>query len=364
MRESSTSINDQSSKLPQRENFQGYVDGKKTDLYYLNNKNNMQAAITNYGGRLAALLFPDEAGCLIDVIVGFDSLSQFIESNEPYFNAVIGRYGNRIANGNFELDNVKYSLTRNNGNNTLHGGKKGFQYVVWDSNQIDEQTLELKYFSKDGEEGFPGNLYVTVTYKITDDDELKIEYSANTDKKTVVNLTNHAYFNLNGNNSGNILNHSLHINAHYYTPVDETLIPLGPHEPVEGTPFDFSKPCPIGLKIDEDNVQLRSGKGYDHNFVLDREGEGLKLAATVLGEKSKVFMEVFTEEPGLQFYSGNFMKGENTIKSGFKDEFRTAFALETQHFPDSPNLPLFPTTILSPEDIYRTTTSYHFSIRK
>jgi aldose 1-epimerase len=254
-------------------------------------------------------------------------------------------------------------LFQNNGPNTLHGGKKGFQAVMWDASQPNDTTLVLHYVSPDGEEGFPGNLDVTVTYSVTADNGFKCDYVAKTDKKTVVNLTNHAFFNLNGEGSGSINNHILQIHASRYTPVDSTLIPTGKIEPVAGTPFDFTKPTAIGARLEEDNQQLKYGKGYDHNYVLNG-GKGMKKAATVIGDKSGIVMEVHTEEPGLQFYGGNFMQGKNTFKGGSKDEFRTAFCLETQHFPDAPNQPSFPSITLSPGETYKTTSVYKFSVNK
>ena len=348
-----------------KNSFQQTIDGKKTDLYILKNKNNAEASFTNYGGRLASLLIPDKAGKLTDVVVGFSTVDQYKKTTEPYFGATIGRFGNRIAKGKFTLDGKIYTLFTNNGVNTLHGGKKGFQDVVWDARQTDEHTIEFTYLSKDMEEGYPGNLNVKVIYTLTDDNELKMDYEARTDKKTVVNLTNHAFFNLNGEGSGQILNHLVQINSDRYTPVDSTLIPTGKHEPVEGTPFDFRKPATIGARIENDNIQLKNGKGYDHNYVLNSgKGEGLNLAATVWGDKSGIIMEVYTQEPGLQFYSGNFMQSKNTFKGGSKDDFRTAFCMETQHFPDSPNQPSFPTTVLEPMDIYKTSSVYKFSVKK
>lgn len=351
-------------KFPLHTAFQQMIDGKKTGLFVLKNKNGMQLAMTNYGGRIVGLLVPDKNGKLTDVVVGFDTVEKYQQSTEPYFGATIGRYGNRIAKGKFKLDGKTYTLFTNNGPNTLHGGKKGFQDVVWDAQQPDSQTLELTYLSKDMEEGFPGNLQVKVTYRLTEDNEVKIDYEASTDKKTVVNLTNHAFFNLNGEGSGNILKHILQINGNEYTPVDSTLIPTGKKQAVAGTPFDFNEPTAIGARIDQENEQLKFGKGYDHNFVLNaNKGGGLNLAATVVGEVSGIKMEVLTTEPGLQFYSGNFMQSKNTFKGSAKDDFRTAFCLETQHFPDSPNQPSFPSTVLNPGQKYQTSSVYRFSLK-
>ena len=345
-----------------KNSFQQTIDGKKTDLFVLKNKNNLEASVTNYGARIISLLVPDKEGKFIDVVVGFSSVGQYLASADPYFGATIGRFGNRIAKGKFTLDNKSYTLFTNNGLNTLHGGKKGFQDVVWNARQIDGHTVEFTYSSKDIEEGYPGNLDVKVIYTLTDDNELKIDYEAVTDKKTIVNLTNHAFFNLNGEGSGNILNHLVQINADKFTPVDTTLIPTGKLESVEGTPFDFRKPETIGARIDGDNTQLKNGNGYDHNYILNStEVGGLTLGATAWGDKSGIIMEVYTKEPGLQFYSGNFMQSKNTFKGGSKDDFRSAFCLETQHYPDSPNQPSFPTTVLNPLDIYKTSSVYKFS---
>lgn len=361
----STTDKSKSNEMPDKKNFEATIDGKKTDLYILKNHNGMEAAITNYGGRLVSLLVPDKDGKLTDVVVGFNSVKDYENSTEPYFGATIGRFGNRIANGKFSLDGKQYTLFTNNGANTLHGGKKGYQAVVWDAKQLNDSTLELTYLSKDMEEGFPGNLNVKVTYSLTADNGFKCEYEATTDKKTVVNLTNHAFFNLNGEGSGSILNHTVQIYADKYTPVDTGLIPTGKLAPVAGTPFDFTKPTTIGERIDANNEQLKSGKGYDHNFVLNgTKVNGLNHAATVTGDKSGIVMNVYTQEPGLQFYSGNFMQSKNTFSDGSKDDFRTAFAMETQHFPDSPNQPSFPSTVLKPGDVYKTTSLYVFSVKK
>lgn len=344
------------------DSFKTEIDGKQVGLYTLKNKNNAEAVFTNYGGRLVSLMMPNKDGKMVDVVVGFKSVVDYEKSTEPYFGATIGRYGNRIAKGKFTLDGKTYNLFKNNGQNTLHGGKKGFQYVVWDAKQPNDHTLELHYLSKDGEENFPGNLDVKVTYTLTDDNELKMDYEATTDKKTVVNLTNHAFFNLNGEGSGTILGHTVTIYGDKYTPVDSTLIPTGKIKPVAGTPFDFTKPETIGKRISDKNEQLTFGKGYDHNFVLNKTpGMGMYHAATVKGDKSGIVMDVYTQEPGLQFYSGNFMQSKNTFKGGSKDDFRTAFAMETQHFPDSPNEPAFPSTELKPGQVYKTSSIYKFS---
>lgn len=344
------------------DSFKKEIDGKQTALYTLKNKNNAEAVFTNYGGRLVSLLVPNKDGKLVDVVVGFKSVSDYEKSTEPYFGATIGRYGNRIAKGKFTLEGKTYSLFTNNGQNTLHGGKKGYQYVVWGATQSAANTLVLHYLSKDGDENFPGNLDVKVTYTLTDDNELKMDYEAKTDKTTVVNLTNHAFFNLNGDGSGTILNHEVQIYADGYTPVDSTLIPTGKIEKLAGTPFDFNKTTNIGARINDKNEQLTFGKGYDHNYVLNKtKAMGMFHAATVKGDKSGIVMDIYTQEPGLQFYSGNFMQSKNTFKSGAKDDFRTAIAMETQHFPDSPNQPAFPSTVLKPGQVYKTSSIYKFT---
>ncbi len=345
-----------------RKAFQDIINGKPTDLYVLKNGRGVTAAITNYGGRITSLLVPDKDGKMVDVVVGYGRLQDYVMSTEAYFGATIGRVGNRIANGRFTLDGRAYTLAKNNGPNSLHGGKKGFQSVVWDARQPNDTTLELHYLSPDGEEGYPGNLEVTVTYSLTSANGFQCRYTATTDKKTVVNLTNHAFFNLNGEGSGTINNHILQIYADRYTPVNSTLIPTGKIEPVAGTPLDFSRPMPIGQRLNVTHPQLAYGKGYDHNYVLN--GSGLKKAATIVGDQSGIQMDVYTEEPGLQFYGGNFMQGKNTFKGGAKDEHRTAFCLETQHFPDSPNQPGFPSIVLAPGQTYQTASVYTFSTAK
>lgn len=350
----------QNSDFPKRKAFQQVIYEKPTDLYPLKNKNGMKAFFTNYGARLVSLYVPDKDKELVNVVVGFDSVQQYVNSSEPYFGATIGRYGNRISNGQFSIGKEKCNLSINNGPNTLHGGKFGFHNQVWDAKQLNDSTIEFHYLSKDGEEGFPGNLDVTVTYSLTNDNALHCIYKATTDKATVVNLTNHAFFNLNGEGNGTINNHALQINAEHYTPVDSTLIPNGNIVLVEGTPFDFRKATAIGKRIDVNDIQLQYGKGYDHNYALN--GSGFRHAATVTGDVTGITMEVLTEEPGLQFYSGNFMQSKNKLRKGM-DDFRTAFCLETQHYPDSPNRSLFPSTLLQPGEIYQTKSVYRFGVK-
>jgi aldose 1-epimerase len=342
-------------------NFTGEIDGKKVNLYWIKNQN-IQAAFTNYGGRLVSLLVRNKNNKFVDVVVGFKSVKDYQKSTEPYFGATIGRVGNRIAKGKFTLNGKKYSIPVNNGENALHGGTKGYQDVVWNAEQPNEETLVLTYVSPDMEMGFPGNLKVKVTYSVTKDSEIKMEYEAVTDKTTIVNLTNHAFFNLNGEGSGTILNHIVQFNSKQYTPVDKGLIPTGKIETVIGTPFDFTTPHTIGERIKTKNAQLENGGGYDHNFVLKNTKEnGMIHLGSVIGDLSGVVMNVYTEEPGIQFYSGNFMQSKNTFKSGVKDEYRTAFALETQHFPDAPNQPNFPSITLEPKAVYHTVSIYRFS---
>ncbi|SEM32104.1 aldose 1-epimerase [bacterium A37T11] len=345
--------------------FKDTIDGKAVRLYTIRNASGITASITNYGGRLVSLLVPDSAGKLTDVIVGPGSLKDYEASTEPYFGASIGRVGNRIAKGTFTLDGKTYHIFTNNGINTLHGGKKGFQYVVWDAAQPNDSTLQLSYNSPDGEENFPGNLAVKITFTLKGDRSLNLEYEAKTDKRTPVNLTNHGFFNLNGAGSGTIDRHILQIDADRYTPIDSSLIPFGRLDKVAGTPFDFRTPTTIGSRINEKNEQLAFGKGYDHNYVLNKPAPGAySHAAKVVGDKSGIVMDIYTTEPGLQFYSGNFMLGANLLKHGLKDDHRTAIALETQHFPDAVNQPAFPSIILEPGKVYQTHSAYVFSVKK
>ncbi len=358
MTDSTTSVT-----LPPSAGFEKTIDGKQSHLYILKNKNGIQAAITNYGAHLISIAVPDNAGKLTDVVIGFDNIDGYKKSMSAYYGATIGRYGNRIAKGHFVLDGKRYDLFINNKPNALHGGKQGFNDVVWDAKQINDHTIALTYLSKDMEEGYPGNLSCKVTYELTDDNAIKISYEATTDKTTVVNLTNHSYFNLNGLGTGTILDHTVQLKAANYTPVDTTLIPTGKIAPTAGTPFDFSKPVTIGSRINDNDEQLKNGKGYDHNFVLDKHDITTPVAA-VIGDKTGIKLEVFTTEPGLQFYSGNFMNGGNTMLGGKTDDHRTGFAMETQHFPDSPNQPQFPSTVLKPGQVYKTVTIYKFSVEK
>jgi aldose 1-epimerase len=337
-------------------------DGHNVDLYTLSNKNGMQVAITNFGGIVVRIAVADRKGKAQDVVLGYDSLDGYL-NDKAYLGAVIGRYGNRIAQGKFALDGATYTLARNNGENSLHGGTKGFNKAVWGAREVatkDGPSVELTYLSKDGEEGYPGNLSVKVVYTLTDGNELKIEYSATTDKKTVLNLTNHSYFNLNPSGS-DILQHVLMIHADRFTPVDSGMIPTGELRSVAGTPFDFRKPTAIGARIEQDNEQLKLGRGYDHNFVLNRKSKGVELAARVVEPTTGRVLEVLTDQPGVQFYTGNFLDGSARGKGGTEYARRSAFCLETQHFPDSPNHPKFPTTELKPGEKYDSTTIYRFS---
>ncbi len=328
----------------------------------LTNTNGLKATITPYGGKVISLYVPDKEGNLADVVLGYDSASQYPSGN-PYFGALIGRYSNRIGKGQFTMDGTTYQLETNNGANALHGGPGGFHNVVWDVVEIKPNSIALAYTSADGEEGYPGTLQAKVIYTLTDDNELSIEYEATTDQPTIVNLTHHSFFNLVGEGVGDILNHELQIIADTFTPVDEGLIPTGELKPVAGTAFDFNKPTAIGARINQQDVQLKYGKGYDHNWVLKREGTGLSLAAVVTEPTTGRVMEVWTTEPGLQFYSGNFLNGTEGGKAGKQYQFRTGFCLEAQHFPDSPNKPEFPSTVLRPGQTYNQKTVYRFSAK-
>lgn len=350
-------------QVPDSANFKDTLQGKQVDLYILKNKSNTTVAITNFGGRLVSLLVPDKNGKLTDVILGHDDLKGYEQKkNENYYGAIIGRYGNRIAKGKFTLEGKSYQLDLNNGANTLHGGFNGFFSRVFDAKKISDQQLELSYVSKSGEGGYPGNLTVKVIYTLTDDNSLKIEYTATTDETTVVNLTNHAYFNLNGAGTKTITDDSLRIDADTFLPVDTTLIPTGKLQPVKGTPFDFTKFKTIGADIDKSYDQLKNGKGFDHNFVLNKHDINTSIA-TLKSPETGIIMDVYTTEPGLQFYSGNFPTGINDGKGKAVYPHRSALCLETQHFPDSPNQPSFPSTVLKPREVYHTITIYKFSAK-
>jgi aldose 1-epimerase len=340
-------------------------EGQVGDLYTLTNAKGMQVGITNYGGRVVSIMVPDRNGKMADVVIGFDNLDGYL-GNNPYFGALIGRYGNRIANARFTLDGVEHKLAANNGPNSLHGGIKGFDKVFWTARETSKNppALELTYVSKDGEEGYPGTLTTKVVYTLEAGNALRIDYHATTDKDTVLNLTNHSYFNLAGEGSGDILKQVMMINADRFTPVDATLIPTGELREVDGTPFDFRKPTAIGARINSDNEQIKLGGGYDHNFVLNRKGPGLTLAARAFDPGSGRELEVTTTQPGIQFYTGNFLDGTIHGKGGKVITRRSAFCLETQHFPDSPNHPKFPTSELKPGQIYHYTTIYKFSTVK
>ncbi len=336
-------------------------NGEPTKLYTLKNKNGMTATITNYGAIIRSLTAPDRNGNYADIVQGFDSIDEY-ERLTDYFGAVVGRYGNRIAEGEFSIDGKTYKLDINNGKHSVHGGKQGFDQKVWEGKAYankNEAVLKLTLLSPDGDGGYPGNLKVTVTYTLNNSNELIVNYQAQTDKPTVCNLTQHSYFNLYGAGNGNILNHELTINADKYTPVDKDLIPTGDLEDVEDTPFDFRKPMPIGSRINEDNKQLKYGKGYDHNWVLNKKSKEMSLAATLYEPISGRLLEVHTTEPGIQFYSGNFLVGQRG-KNGKAYKFRYGLCLETQHFPDSPNNEDFPSTVLRPNETYNTTTIFKF----
>jgi aldose 1-epimerase len=346
-----------------KEVFGTTADGKTVNIYTLKNSKGMEVKITNFGGIVVSISVPDKNGKFDDVVLGFDSLKSY-ENIHPYFGAIIGRYGNRIGNAKFTLEGTDYTLPKNDNENTLHGGLKGFDKAVWNAEEgKNGNSLILTYTSKDGEEGFPGNLNAKVIYTITDSNELKIEYSATTDKTTVINLTNHSYFNLAGAGNGDILSHEIMIDANRFTPIDKGFIPTGEYKNVGGTPFNFSQPTEIGAKIDQKDDQLIFGKGYDHNFVLNKTDNSLTLCARVSEPTSGRVLEVYTTEPGVQFYTGNFLDGTNIGKSGKKYNHRYGFCLETQHFPDSPNKPEFPSTKLKPGDTYRSSTVYKFSVK-
>lgn len=346
-----------------KDRFGKTTDGKAVDLYTLTNEKGMEVKITNYGATMVSLKVPDRHSEPVDVTLGYNSLKAY-ERDNAYFGCIVGRYANRIAGGEFKLHGKRYHLAKNDGDNHLHGGTRGFNKAIWQVKKpIDDvaPNVLLTYLSPDGEEGYPGNLSVTVTYRLTEKNDLRIDYTAETDQPTVINLTHHSYFNLAGSGSGNILGHTLTIFADQFTPVDNRLIPTGELRSVKGTPLDFTRPAGIGVRIDQEDEQLILGKGYDHNWVLNKEEGVLALAARVMESTSGRTMGVYTTEPGIQFYSGNFLGDRIAGKEGQIYRHRGGFCLETQHFPDSPNRPQFPSTVLEPGEKYKQTTIYRFS---
>ena len=344
-------------------NFRTEVDGKKTDLYILRNKNNMEVCITNFGGRIVSVMVPDKDGQMRDVVLGFDSIQDYI-SKPSDFGASIGRYANRINQGKFTLDGVEYQLPRNNYGHCLHGGPQGFQYRVYDAVQLNPQELQLTYVAKDGEEGFPGNITCKVLMKLTDDNAIDIQYEAETDKPTIVNMTNHSYFNLDGD-AGSNAEHLLTIDADSYTPVDSTFMTTGEIVPVEDTPMDFRTPMPVGERINDfDFVQLKNGNGYDHNWVLNAKGDINRRAASLKSQKTGIVLDVYTNEPGVQVYAGNFLDGSLTGKKGITYNQRASVCLETQKYPDTPNKPEWPSAVLRPGEKYMSQCIFKFSVDK
>jgi len=343
--------------------FDKTVDGKQTGLYTLTNKVGSEVTITNYGAKIVSLMVSDKNGTMTDIVLGHPSMDDYLTSEEPYFGAICGRTGNRIANGRFSLDGKEYKLAVNNGPNSLHGGIKGFNAVVWEVKNVTDNRIELFYLSVDGEEGFPGNLSVTLTYTLTEDNALDIHYSATTDKTTILNLTNHSYFNLSGNGDEYIGDHLLVLNADSYLPTDETAIPYGEAVSVKGTPMDFTEPHTIGERINDDFEQLRFGNGYDHTFVLNKNtDDDYSYVGICESPKTGIKMEMFTTEPGVQVYTGNWMNGSFAAKGGNRYPRRSAVCFETQHYPDSINKPQFPTIILRPEELFNSRTTYRFSV--
>ena len=344
-------------------NFQMEVDGKKTDLYTLRNKNNMEVCVTNFGGRIVSVMVPDKDGQMRDVVLGFDSIQDYV-SKPSDFGASIGRYANRINQGRFTLDGTEYQLPQNNYGHCLHGGPQGFQYRVFDAVQPNPQELELTYMAEDGEEGFPGNITCKVLMKLTDDNAIDIRYEAETDKPTIVNMTNHSYFNLDGDAARNEA-HLLTIDADYYTPVDSTFMTTGEIAPVEGTPMDFRTPTPVGARInDYDFVQLKNGNGYDHNWVLNTKGDITRKCATLESPLTGIVLDVYTNEPGIQVYAGNFLDGSLTGKKGITYNQRASVCLETQKYPDTPNKPEWPSAVLRPGEKYMSQCIFKFSVNK
>ena len=347
-----------------KSDFQTVIDGDSTNLYILNNENGIEVAITNYGGRIVSVMVPDKDGNFKDVVLGFDNIDDYTATDNN-FGATIGRYGNRIAHGKLIIDGVEYELPQNNFGHTLHGGPNGFDKKVFNADQPDNKTLVLTNLSEDGEAGFPGNLNVKVTMTLTDDNSIDIQYEAVTDKKTVVNLTNHSYFNLSGDSNNSVLDNVLVINADSFTPVDDSFMTTGEILTVKGTPMDFTTPTTIGERIDDyEYDQLKFGDGYDHNWVLNTEGDISQIAATVYSPATGIQLEVYTDEPGMQVYTGNFLDGTDTGKYGAVYNKRNAICLETQKYPDSPNKPDWPSTLLLPGETYTSRCIYKFAVKE
>jgi len=340
----------------------GEIEGANVYLFTLTNKNNMSVKISNFGGIITSIIIPDSKNTPMDIALGFDNLDDYLMPH-PFLGATIGRFGNRIGNAKFSIDGIEYQLAANDGNNHLHGGVKGFDKVVWKVESSDSQNLKLSYFSPDMEEGYPGNLKVSVSFLLSDDNELSIVYNAETDKKTIINLTNHSYFNLNGEGAkGDILNHQLKVNSSSFTETDSESIPTGIISSTKSTPLDFSDFIKIATRINENFEQLVFAGGYDHNYILDKKDDNLTLAAELKADQTGITMQVFTTEPAIQIYSGNYLDGSVTGKSGKKYEKRTGMCLETQHYPDSPNHENFPSTILEPGKTYLSKTIYKFQV--
>lgn len=357
--------NRQEIKLVDADNFTTSINGKNVNLYTLKSKNGMTMQVTNYGGHVVSLWVPDKNGQFDDIVLGHNTLKEYIDyEGERFIGCVVGRYANRIANGQFYIDSMRYNIPQNNNGQSLHGGLKGLDQVIWDVDSVTPNKISLSYTSPDGEEGYPGTLKLNMNYSLTDDNEFIIQYYATTDKPTVINLSHHGFFNLKGEGKGSINDHLLTIHADSITPVNEVLIPTGQLMAVEGTPFDFRKATAIGKRVDTDNEQLKNANGYDHNWVLNRKSTcGIELAASVYEPNSGRYLEVFTDQPGLQFYGGNFFNGSGKGKYSPTIDYREALALETQKFPDSPNQPNFPSTRLNPGETYRHTCIYKFSVK-
>ncbi len=349
-------------KLIDNKNFNKIIDNKQVNLFTLKNENGMACQVTNFGGRIVSLWVEGKDGNFDDVVLGYESIDDYLSSDGQYYGAIIGRFANRIENGRFNIEDAVYNLFKSNEPNHLHGGKSGYNNKVWDAKQVSNTQLELSYISVDGEEGYPGNLSVKATFTLKKDNSIEIKYTATTDKTTPVNLSHHSFFNLNGIENQSILEHQLKIHAGYYTPINNNGIPTGNIESVKNTPLDFTKLKPIGKHINDTHLQLKHGSGYDHNFVLD--GNGLKLAAQVIDPKSGRIMDVITNEPGLQFYTSNFLNGKDIGKENTPFNYRCSFCLETQHYPNSPNQLNFPTTLLPPKETYNSICIYKFSLTK